>query len=847
MTIDEAVAQQESSNQISWVIKLDPQESIERVSKELGAVSYKPLPIGSLKDYYQLTFDNSVLKANDISLSIKSHQSIRWSAYDPIIPKVKKNLNDPLLSDQWHLNDTADDIDVDAFEAWALGYSGAGVQVCIVDDGLDHSHPDISPNYYPALSWDYNGNDADPTPTGNDAHGTACGGVAAGHGDNSVGISGAAYGANLSGIRLIAGGVTNSTEATALTLRMDSNYIYSNSWGPSDDGRYYDRNEFLHLAFIDAVENGRDGLGNIYVWAAGNGRSANDNVNYDSYASSIYTIAVGAHGDNGVVSWYSEPGASMLISAPSNGGQRGITTSDIVGNSGYSDYPGDNDYTDSFGGTSSACPLAAGVIALMLEANPMLTWRDVQHILVENAVQIESTNGDWTTNGAGYKINHNYGFGSLDAAALVTAAASWQPVPDQVSDTSTILNVNEAIVDAGASNTKTINISLTDVTQLEHVELLLDITHGRASDLEIVLTSPLGTQSILAEQRNLANQSFGSRAFMTVRNWGELPEGDWTITITDKRSNQAGTWNTARLILHGNERCSTPFITEQSSNTYIPLGTDTFLYVVTDMSLPQEYQWQKDLVDIPGADGDTLYITDFSASDIGDYRVSVTDLCRTKYSVDIAVNVTCEPVEVVIAPDDYGAEITWSITDTETGMIIASGGPYPNDDTDTIRTDVCLLYGCYDFTINDSFGDGICCNEGNGAYIIAYQDTMILSPSGGNYGSQETVPFCLCDNDVDQDGTLDCDDDCPLDPNKTDPGICGCGLSEEDLPDPDLDINDDNIATGTYSSEMTVDMQGRIRKDNHVLVKFGQSASLLPEFEVEEDASLTIQKGGCSE
>src|SRR5690606_25936727 len=104
-------------------------------------------------------------------------------------------------------------------------------------------------------------------------------------------------------------------------------------------------------------------------------------------------------------SYYAEPGANHLITAPSNGGILGKTTTDIVGGQGYSS----GDYTSTFGGTSSATPTAAGVVALMLQRNPNLGYRDVQEILAATAVQINPDEPGWATNSAGFHFNHEYG------------------------------------------------------------------------------------------------------------------------------------------------------------------------------------------------------------------------------------------------------------------------------------------------------------------------------------------------------------------------------------------------------------------------------------------------------
>ena len=261
-----------------------------------------------------------------------------------------------------------------------------------------------------------------PTPVKMTFHGTACAGVAAAVGNNTLGVSGVAPEATLYGLRLIAGPFTDAETAEALTRAPDQIQISSNSWGPSDSGRVKGGAGVLARAALkSAAETGRDGKGTIITWAGGNGADNNDNSNYDTYANSIYTISVGATSSSSLRSFYSEPGANVVICAPSNGGALGIATTDVVGSNGYSSSssPLGANYTNTFGGTSSACPAVAGTVALMLERNPDLGWRDVQEILIASAYKINPTNGDWIVNAGGFNFNHNFGAGLIDATAAV--------------------------------------------------------------------------------------------------------------------------------------------------------------------------------------------------------------------------------------------------------------------------------------------------------------------------------------------------------------------------------------------------------------------------------------------
>ena len=461
---------------------------------------------------------------------------------------VPPSLSSPTLearfNDQWHLKGSSSG-GANVASAWLLknksgnNIYGTGVHINVIDDGLDWRHQDLSTNYISASSYDYVGNDNDPTPQrSSDDHGTAVAGVAAGYGHNGIGITGAAPNANISGQRLLGAG-TARNEASALTRTMNAVDIYSNSWGPNDNGRLQAAPAQVLAALKDGVTNGRDGKGAIYTWAGGNGRNSNDNSNYDGYANSRYVISVAAMTNRGRYSGYSEPGANVLVSAPSNGGTDAITTTST-----------NNSYIDNFGGTSSATPLVSGVIALMLEANPNLTWRDVQHVLVNSSDVVDANSNGWFTNGAEHDFSHDYGFGRINAEAAVALAKTWNNVGDEVSYSASI-TPGIAIPDAGGGSiSSTITISQ-DIT-LESVVIPILSDHTYAGDLTITLTSPEGTTAILSEgnrrDTSTLNFNFSAKTF-----WGESSRGVWTLTINDLASADTGTLNQWGLNLYGTQ------------------------------------------------------------------------------------------------------------------------------------------------------------------------------------------------------------------------------------------------------------------------------------------------------
>ena len=464
--------------------------------------------------------------------------------------------NDPYFSDQWHLDNTGQDNgvsgeDVNITGAWN-SVRGTGVVIGVVDDGLEWDHDDLKTNYESTLDYDYCNYDGNPNPAGWDAHGTAAAGVAAATGNNGIGVSGAAPDASLAGLMLIACGNSDSDEANALSHLNNDIDIYSNSWGPSDNGQTLSGpGPLMIAAFEDDAYNGRNGLGNVITWAAGNGLSNEDDSNLDGYANSRFTISVTAVDHDGDQTNYGEPGANVLISAPSDGSGVGITTTDNAGNNGYTS----SDYTSSFGGTSSATPLVSGVIALMMEANSNLTWRDVQQILVESARKNDPNDDGWNTNGAGLEFNHKYGFGVVDAGHAVDLATNWETLDPEVNLSSGRITVSQTVPDNEPNNPVISSFAVSESIRVESVDVIFDADHTYRSDLDVTLISPDGTESELVNyfsNRDSGN-NYNEWQFNSVQHWGEISKGTWTLEVYDDGNQDEGIWNHWELVIHGTE------------------------------------------------------------------------------------------------------------------------------------------------------------------------------------------------------------------------------------------------------------------------------------------------------
>ncbi|MEJ6717469.1 MAG: S8 family serine peptidase [Akkermansiaceae bacterium] len=486
---------------------------------------------------------------------------------------------------QWYLNNVGANggtpgIDIN-LEAALDRATGNGVTVAVVDDGFSTDHLDLVANAVgPHLNL-LDGDPDDPTTLDNTAtHGTNIAGLIGASFNNGEGISGVAPRADLSGIRLLGDLVDDADEATALSFMNDVIDVYNNSWGPDDTTLDLEGPGTQTLGALQAgAETGRGGLGVVYVWAAGDGGEIGDNSNYDGYANSKYTIAVGSVDDSGRIATYSEPGANIVVVAPSDGGAQQIITTSFELGVDDDDLPiRTSEYNTAFGGTSASAALVSGVVALMLEENPDLTWRDVQDILIRTARKTDqSEDGEWITNAAGIDFNHSYGAGLVDAGAAVQAAfqaglASGKVLGpaerhlqsqffgnddfDPTATSGLIPDNTGGSLLVGFDMTEEVDVDGNTVPlpnlRVEHVELNATVITDSRSDLNIILISPNGTQSTLQEE-NLDNeqQSIRRWTFSSVRNWGEGSAGTWVVRITDNTTGNAAVLNNATLVING--------------------------------------------------------------------------------------------------------------------------------------------------------------------------------------------------------------------------------------------------------------------------------------------------------
>ena len=361
--------------------------------------------------------------------------------------------DDPFFSEQSYLENRDAEgrragIDLNVRAAWSEA-RGEGVVIGVVDDGIDLSHLDLVEATSGRMHADFTGEIVSTSDVPlNETHGTAVAGLAAARGDNGIGMSGVAPEASLTAMVIFDddNNIAANSEMLMEAFRYRSQEIgvQNHSWGTSMASPI--RPSILEAQGLEeAFMLGRGGLGTIMVRSAGNNRQPNPvighpglgDANDDAFVSDPQAIAVAAVGRTGRAALYSSQGACLLVSAPSGDRSGEVLTpnifaTDFAGEAGVNgtidpiDYRFDTETRPmGFTGTSASAPQIAGLAALLLSANPSLGCRDVQQILALSSRQFDPRDPGRSTNGAGFSVSHNTGFGVPDAGEAVRLAKGW--------------------------------------------------------------------------------------------------------------------------------------------------------------------------------------------------------------------------------------------------------------------------------------------------------------------------------------------------------------------------------------------------------------------------------------
>ncbi len=564
-------------------------------------------------------------------------------AFVPNDPYFHKDTPSAGWPGQWHLlNEYTAGLDARVQGAWNRDSTGSGVTVGIVDDGLETSHPDLAANYVAGDSWDFGQNDGDPNPVyADDQHGVSTAGVAAARGGNGIGITGAAPFAGLAGLRI---------DFYNQTTQMFVDATLYHSSGSNTNIKIKNHSYGMSYPYVGAPAEvsalaTSAAAGTIHCLAAGNDRGyAGQDSNTKDLQHSPDGICVAALGSDGKYASYSCFGACVFVTAPSSSvaGLPRVTTTDRVGEAygynGASDAFPDPDYTSRFGGTSSAAPLVAGVMAMVKQVQPALNVRFAKHLLARTSDVVDATDstyssdGGWTTNAAGFRFNQNYGFGLVDADELTQVAVLYSGVTPLLTESTGTVTVGAAIPDNlpdGVS--RTFNIAGT--TPLEEVLVTLNVTHPHHGQIEARLVSPGGTVGRLISRNAKDAGADLNWTFCTNAFWGETPAGTWTLQVADVVSGDTGTWNSYAVTMRMGtlQSARAPEISQQPAEQRVAVGGTATFTVQASGFEPLSYRWQRNQLDltdggkISGATTSTLQVANCGADEMGSYRCVITN------------------------------------------------------------------------------------------------------------------------------------------------------------------------------------------------------------------------------
>ncbi|MDE0865989.1 MAG: S8 family serine peptidase [Rubripirellula sp.] len=622
------------------------------------------------RDYQQLTALIGKTGVFDV-IPLFSQRDEATGTLDPA------TVADGSFANQWHLDTTASPTQwgIDAEGAWASS-TGQGVTVAIVDTRQQFNHPDLIGNNNAALNYDDANRDWDGDGIGdnnpnvflsgghvnwpingggpNQSHGTAVAGIAIGD-DDGTGIVGVAPDATYAAFNYLES-PTQSIANTFSAANIAPIDVFNNSWGVNN------WRELRVRSFLDlqAVQNAA--TNSIFVKSAGNNRDVFqtfngwDRTNYDPFHMR-QAIMVAAAQQNGGVEAYSNPGSNNLISAPVNRSGFGNTwtsdVSDVIANAADNRGYANGNLATGFNGTSAAAPMVSGVVALMLEVNPNLDWREIQHILIDTAQKnglidsdadgiLDSGDGNsdgvidnfnlrntfagnanydtdgngfvdpyhtgWFQNAAGNWVSDDFGFGMLDANSAVQAAADWDPIDPELHQNSLKRTVNVQVNEGflgGLNSVSNVSSYVTDShLQVEWVEITVNATVPVVDDLMLVLQSPGGTQSVLmAPGGSTANANISNFTFSTNQFWDESAEGIWRLQALDTGvgDGQLMTIDDWKISIHGKSNGASPLQVVSLDDPSLSPEVFTVLAMAGGGMKPDQYE----LIDVRQV-GDSL-------------------------------------------------------------------------------------------------------------------------------------------------------------------------------------------------------------------------------------------------
>ena len=511
--------------------------------------------------------------SNPVPYTIHAFEDAGYLAFLEDCQAKTDALNDPQIGDslygcQWHLrNQSGEDINVEP--VWAEGITGEGINIALVDDGMDFNHEDLRENVNTSLNRNYISLlDSIFNPYLH--HGTFMAGIIAAQ-DNGVGVRGVAPRATIYGHNFSAQPSTVSL-VDATTRNRLVTAISNNSWEPRVGPGLTQAAAVWELALESGIATGYGGKGTFYTYEGGSGHQIGDNSNLNEFANFYGVSAVCGTSEIGTRRATSEMGANLWVCAPA--GDDGDAQIGIVTTENHDRYI----YGFSYGlsGTDAATAIVSGVAALIRQANTNLTWRDLKLILAASARKNDPTNPGWEDGARKYgsisamdlyHFNHEYGFGVVDAKAAVDMAKEWTAsLPPLHSSTAASGSFNSPIPDLPATGVPTtffdeLTLNTNDIDFTEFVEINVTFDHNSFRDLDVELVSPSGARSQLTVAFDTVTPDDptdedvvplrGTFRFGSARHLGEDPNGVWRLNVSDHIQSVTGTWDSWSIKVYG--------------------------------------------------------------------------------------------------------------------------------------------------------------------------------------------------------------------------------------------------------------------------------------------------------
>jgi subtilisin family serine protease len=574
------------------------QGAISAIASEFGLQSVKPV-VGIPNTFVFQVTSNATENPIKIANRLIGRPEVLMAEPNIAVPQEPHyRPRDPFYPKQWYLNHTggselATGSHIDVEKAWDITRGNRSVVVAIADDAVDLNHPDFQGTGKIVAPKDFKDQDFLPLPGSSDeSHGTACAGVAVAE-ENGIGIAGVAPGCALMPIRTT-GFLEDETIDQLFDWAIANNAsVISCSWGPA--AVYFPLSLRQRAALTRAATEGRQGKGCVIVFAAGNAnRPVSGTIFERGWPNNLLSgptnwlggftihpdvITVSACTSLGKKSAYSNWGTNVSVCAPSNNAPPGmwfeqtgyiytapevtvplsglgIFTDDLVGAPGYES----DNFVRNFGGTSSACPVVAGVAALVISANPDLTAQDVKRLLQDTADKIVDRDADpqlgmrlgtYDTNGQ----SQWFGYGKVNAFKAVQSAKLKIKQPSQ-SAIRHLSGRNDNPVAIPDDNPQGITsaIRVTDSATLREIHVTVNIEHDFLGDIELSLKAPTG-QTVLLQSRTLGSRT-RLQATYSIESTPGLKQllnksvaGVWQLQVVDYAPMDTGTLKSWELSL----------------------------------------------------------------------------------------------------------------------------------------------------------------------------------------------------------------------------------------------------------------------------------------------------------